>query len=189
MPSSRDLWIASSQLCPDHWQVPEIACFAQPSTPVVLLGPGNLLLQPGSDRSFDSRYDDRAATIRRQDEELDAEQLEAYVQQRFGNQRDVAQDFGDGPDTGPLPLCTYALCSVDSARVPDLSNMGDVLKVHQEAMSSSLCALSCSSACTFTRTGLLLGALPQPRHACNLSLAESWLIHGPLHHTAADVLV
>ncbi len=47
------------------------------------------------------RYDDRAAMIRRQDEELDAEQLEAYVQQRFGNQRDAAADFGDGGEAGP----------------------------------------------------------------------------------------
>ncbi|BDA45194.1 Transcription elongation factor SPT5 [Coccomyxa sp. Obi] len=48
------------------------------------------------------RYDDRAAMIRRQDEELDAEQLEAYVQQRFGNQRDAAADFGDGVEAGAV---------------------------------------------------------------------------------------
>ncbi len=49
------------------------------------------------------RYDDRAAMIRRQDEELDAEQLEAYVQQRFGNQRDAAAEFGDGIEAGAYP--------------------------------------------------------------------------------------
>lgn len=56
-------------------------------------------------------------------------------------------------------------CSADSARVADLSNVGDVLKVHQEAMSSGLRALSCSSACTFTRTELLLGA-PSSTRTC-----------------------
>ena len=52
------------------------------------------------------RYEREHASFRQQNEEMDAEQLERYVQERFGNDREYG-DVADGTVTGEsLPLLT-----------------------------------------------------------------------------------